>query len=223
MDNEFDGQFLCQPGYYLEKLDIIDWLRYFRILKVVLKYRPARTLEIGPGHGLMKKMLGDITAYTTMDVNNSLSPDIVGDIRVPNAYLAGKYDCIIASQVLEHIPFSDIPAACQNLGSYLAPEGCLILTVPHRRSNFLFMSPANILRVWTLPTGFLSFGAFYRRFIKGKVWIDPHHCWEIGDGNVTREDFERTFPFAGLIRLGFEKLFYSDMWVLKKEGPTNGA
>ena len=62
--------------------------------------------------------------------------------------------------------------------------------------------------------GFLSFGSFYRRFIKRKIWIDPYHCWEIGDGHVRRADVELIFRDAGFAISKFEKLLWVDYWVL---------
>jgi hypothetical protein len=212
----FEKQFSYESAYYHDKLDIIDWLRYFAILNIIMKVKPARTLEIGPGMGILKKLLPGISTYSCMDVNGALSPDFIGDVRMENKELSGRFECVVAAQVLEHIPFGDVAVACKNLAGYLAPGGMLIITVPHRRSNFLFMSPDNILRVFTVPTGFLSFGAFYRRFIKRKIWIDPDHCWEIGDGTVTREGLEAVLAKAGLSRARFEKIFYSDLWVLEK-------
>jgi hypothetical protein len=67
-----------------------------------------------------------------------------------------------------------------------------------------------------VPTGFLSPGAFYRRFIKRRIWIDPHHCWEIGDGKTRRGDVESVFDQAGFQRDKVRKLLYVDYWILRK-------
>jgi hypothetical protein len=71
--------------------------------------------------------------------------------------------------------------------------------------------------VFTVPTGFLSLAGFYRRFIKRKIWIDPHHCWEIGDGSIKKVDVERLFRRSCFIIDKFRKLLYVDFWVLEKE------
>jgi hypothetical protein len=47
------------------------------------------------------------------------------------------------------------------------------------------MSPTKILHIFRVPLGFLSFGSFWRRFIKFKIRIDSHHLRETGDGNIT--------------------------------------
>jgi 2-polyprenyl-3-methyl-5-hydroxy-6-metoxy-1,4-benzoquinol methylase len=130
--------------------------------------------------------------------------------------LAGRFDCVIAADVLEHLPFADLGKASANLFAYLKPGGHALITIPHRQSNFLFMSPTQVPHVFTVPTGFLSLGAFYRRFIRRKIWIDPHHCWEIGDGNVNIKMVNTIFAKSGFSVTQFKKLIYVDYWILEK-------
>jgi hypothetical protein len=78
------------------------------------------------------------------------------------------------------------------------------------------MSPTQVPHVFTVPTGFLSLGAFYRRFIRRKIWIDPHHCWEIGDGNVNIKMVNTIFAKSGFSVTQFKKLIYVDYWILEK-------
>jgi len=78
------------------------------------------------------------------------------------------------------------------------------------------MTPTQIPHVFTVPTGFLSLGAFYRRFIKRKIWIDPCHCWEIGGGNVKVKDVNSVLIDCGFEIQKLEKLLYVDYWILRK-------
>jgi hypothetical protein len=120
--------------------------------------------------------------------------------------------------VLEHLPFADLPGTLANLRSYLVADGRAFITIPHRASYFLFMTPTYIPRVFRVPTGFLSLGAFYRRFIKRKIWIDPHHCWEIGDGTIDVRQVEAVFRAAGFAIVSRKTLLYVDYWVLSAVG-----
>ena len=213
----FDNQFKMKKEEYLAKLDFIDWYRYFYIIKEVIDLKPSTVLEVGEGSGMVKNCLKDVVnEYKTIDINEKMSPDFLMDIRDENKELNKKFDCIIAADVLEHIPFSDLKKVAKSFYSYLLPGGTAIVTIPHRRSNFLFMTPTNVPHVVTVPTGFLSPGAFYRRFIKRKIWIDPHHCWEIGDGKVKKTDVDSVFRESGFKVCKFKKLFYVDFWVLEK-------
>jgi SAM-dependent methyltransferase len=141
----------------------------------------------------------------------------------PQPELVERFDCVIAADVLEHLPFADLAVVGANLFAYLRPGGHALITIPHRHSNFLFMSPKQVPHVFTVPTGFLSFGAFYHRFIKRKIWIDPHHCWEIGAGNIRVKDVEAVFRSLGFAVEKFDKLLYVDYWVLSKPSGTSNT
>jgi len=217
MGDNFNEQFSLKRGYYLNKLDFIDWFRYFNLIKDALSLQCTDLLEVGTGAGLVRNCLEpQVSTYTTLDINEQLAPDVLADVRVPLAELSGKFDCVIAADVLEHIPFLDLKVAVGNLYEYLESGGHALITIPHRQSNFLFMSPTQVPHVFTVPTGFLSPGAFYRRFIKRKIWIDPNHCWEIGDGKIKVKDVNECFSECGFETKKFEKLLYVDYWVLKK-------
>ncbi len=81
------------------------------------------------------------------------------------------------------------------------------------------MTPTQIPHVVTVPTGFLSPGAFWRRFSKRKIWIDHNHCWEIGDGQVRVKDVDAVLRQQSFTVEKFDKLLYVDYWVLVKPFP----
>ncbi len=213
----FNEQFKVPPSYYTENLDFLNWFRYYFITKDVLSLSEQSVLEIGCGGGHLRHILEPhVLKYHTFDINDSLKPDFAADVRTYSANLEAEYNCVIAADVLEHLPFSDLSIAVSNIYSYLRKGGNSLITIPHRQSNFLFMTPTQIPHVFTIPTGFLSLGAFYRRFIKRKIWIDPDHCWEIGDGYVTVNDVESNFIKCGFEIVSYSKLLYVDYWILKK-------
>lgn len=217
MNTSFKDQFTVKKSYYLESLDFLNWFRYFHLIKDVLDSKVDSILEVGSGSGLVKNCLKPLVKnYKVIDVNPELEPEILSDIRDVQAELVGGFDCVIAADVLEHLPFADLEIACFNIYSYLKPGGLALITIPHRQSNFLFMSPRQVPKVFTVPTGFLSFGAFYRRFLLRKIWIDPNHCWEIGDGKIKKKDVEACFLACQFRVSKFEKLLYVDYWVLER-------
>lgn len=214
---KFEEQFRLRQIDYLMRIDFIDWYRYFFLLKEVVNSSAADVLEIGAGSGIIKRCAEPIVkSYTVLDVNPELRPDVLADIRTHRPELIEKFDCVIAADVLEHIPFSSITDGLSNIHSYLRNGGKALITIPHRRSHFLFMTPTQKPHVLTVPAGFLSPGSFYRRFIKRRIWIDPHHCWEIGDGHVKPHQVESLFMQVGFQIKQFSKLLYVDFWVLKK-------
>jgi len=212
-----DNQFHYEQSYYLKQLDFLNWYRYFFIIKEVVDFMPNNILEIGTGSGIVKSCLQHLVeSYTVLDINPKLRPNILGDLRDYKIELENEFECVIIADVLEHIPFSDVEKSLTNIYSYLKNGGEALITIPHRRSNFLFMTPLCKPHVITVPTGFLSPGAFYRRFIKRKIWIDPDHCWEIGDGRIKKTNVELVFKQVGFSIEKFKKLLYVDFWILKK-------
>jgi SAM-dependent methyltransferase len=217
MPTSFGEQFSYSPAYYLRQLDFINWFRYYYLVKDTLRLGAMEVLEIGTGSGMLRNCLKPIVKeYLVLDINPNLAPDVLADVRVLQPELKGRFDCVIAADVLEHLPFTDLTGCMANLNAYLRPGGHALITIPHRQSNFLFLTPTQVLHVVTVPTGFLSIGAFFRRFIKRKIWIDPSHCWEIGDGFVRIKDVEAVIKSQGFTIVEFKKLLYVDYWMLSK-------
>ena len=213
----FEEQFHLERKNHLKNLDLINWYRFYYITRAVMDFEPENILEIGEGSGVVRNSLSTIVKeYKTMDINKNLDPDFLFSIKDFKSELKDKFKCVIAADVLEHLPFSDLEICMKNIYEYLSEGGRAIITIPHRRSNFFFMTPTQVPHLITVPTGFLSPGAFYRRFIKRKIWIDPHHCWEIGDGNIKKRDIESIFEKNKFRIIDAKKLIYVDYWVLKK-------
>jgi len=210
-------QFSCNKKDWLKGLDFSNWTRYYFLIKDSILFDRNNILEIGGGSGLVRNCLEPLVSnYTTLDINDKLSPEIIADVCENVPKLQDKFDCIIAADILEHIPFNTVEPAVKNLYSYLERGGYALITIPHRRSNFMYMTPHNIPKFYSVPTGFLSLGGFYRRFIKRKIWIDPCHRWEIGDGNIKVKDVNKVFLDCGFKIEKFEEIYYVDYWVLKK-------
>ena len=210
-------QFTLTSKDFLEKLDFLNWYRYFAIIKTLIKIKPKAILEIGPGEGTIKSIFEKhIKSYKTMDLNKDLNPDYISDVRKYNEILSDSFDCVIAADILEHIPFESLKKSFGNIYSYLKTGGHALITIPHRASYFMFMTPTYNPKIFRIPTGFLSPKSFYRRFIKRKIWIDPDHEWEIGDGEHSIKDIEKIMKDVGFRIEKREKLLYVDFWVLKK-------
>lgn len=211
-----DQQFQLSHEYYLNGLDFTDWYRYYFIIKSVTLFKPERILEIGVGNSIVERCLEDfVDEYVTMDLNPNLLPDILGDLRDFQLDLQKKFDVIICSEVLEHMPFQDLKGNLYNISRYLTPGGRAIITLPHRRRSFLFISPSYrhfliFLPIWTTLAG------FYLRFFKKKIIIDPNHPWEIGVLNIKKSDVESLMREAGFRIDKSMDLLYVDFWLLEK-------
>ena len=103
---------------------------------------------------------------------------------------------------------------------FLRPGGLLFLTLPHRKGHMLVVTPRQKLLKWRFPVGLTSLGEAWNRFVRRRIWIDPHHCWEIGDGQVRRSQVEDRLRAAGLATERFAELPYCDYWVLRRAAPA---
>lgn len=143
MTNKFDfnSQFSMSYGDYLSGLDLQNWYRYYFIIKEVIKFSPRNILEIGAGNEIVKNCLIKVFKdYKVMDINPKLNPDVISDLREFHPELKEKFDCLICADVLEHMPFDDFEKNLTNIHNYLTNRGKALITIPHRRINFIFLN-----------------------------------------------------------------------------------
>lgn len=209
-------QFTLTPKDFLKKLDFLNWYRFFFILKELAELEPKSILEIGPGEGTVKRVFEPFTdRYAVMDLNPRLSPDFLGDIRMPLKGAENKFECVIAADILEHIPFDDLPKALQNIQSYLMPSGVALVTIPHRAWFLFWLGWLTYTHhIWRAPQWMRNSTQRVRG--RRKNPIDPDHQWEIGDGQHKVADIEKAFKETGFKIEKRQALLYVDFWVLKK-------
>ncbi len=217
---DFNSQFSMSYEDHLKGLGVDNWYRFFFVIKEVITLKPRSVLEIGAGNKIVKNCCDEFVAdYKVIDINPNLNPDIICDLRDFQPSLAGKFDCVICTNVLEHVPFKDLDKCLDNFYRYLNKNGKAIVTIPHKGHYFLFISANKdysfTLPIWVTPKG------FYSRFIKEKVGIDLHHCWEIGDGKIEKKDVEQVIKKVGFRIDKFMKALYVDFWVLGKENKVD--
>jgi hypothetical protein len=217
-DNAFGTQFELTQRQYLAGVDFYTWARHFHVIKDLCRLAQGTVLEVGTGDGIVKRCVQPfVKTYTVMDVNFRLQPDVLGDVRIPVPSLVDRFDVVIATEVLEHIPFEDFSTCLGHLHTYLRPGGRLLLTVPHRKAHMLVVTPRQNLWKWRFPVGITSLSEAYHRFVRRKIWIDPHHCWEIGDGRVKREHITAALRAQDFTVEHFTELPYCDYWLLRKQ------
>lgn len=126
-------------------------------------------LEIGPGAGHTTWLLRQWGMnVTTLDYDAAITPDIVGDVT--NMPCESKsYDCVLAAEVLEHIPFTEFEKALSELKR--VSRGYVILTLPAP-----FAGLSSLLNFSGLNTKNLYLGLPY--WIRHK--FDGEHYWELG-------------------------------------------
>ena len=217
---DFDSQFSMSYEDYLKGIDIRNWYRYYFILKEVIGFESKNVLEIGAGNEIVKNCLNRfIENYKVMDINSKLNPDILSDLREFKPELKEKFDCVICTEVLEHMPYEDLEKNLSNIFCYLNKNGKALIAIPHRENRvailnlFSHQEPLMI----TIPNWLHTPKGYYLRFFKKeRKTKDPHHCWEIGMDNVERKNVEDVIKKVGFHIDKFRKLLYADFWVLRK-------
>ena len=221
---EFDDQYRLSARDYLAGLDFYTWTRHFHVLRDLCAQVSGDVLEVGTGDGVVRRcLLPFVRSYTVMDVNAQLQPDVRADLLDPQPALAARFDAVVCTEVLEHLPFERLPTAVAHLRGFLRPGGRLYLTLPHRKAHVLVVTPRQRLLAWRLPVGLTSASEAWNRFVRRRIWIDPHHCWEIGDGRVKRAQVEAVLHAAGLRTEAFSELPYCDFTVLRAPGGDGAA
>ena len=215
--HDFDLQFTVSQRSYLADLDFYTWTRHFFIIKDLITYAQGDVFEAGTGDGVVRRCIEPfVTSYTVLDLNPALSPEIQGDLRENRPNLKARFDAAVATEILEHLPFSELPSSLQNLQDYLRPGGLLFLTLPHRKGHMLVSTPRQRLLNLRFPVGVTSLSEAYNRFIRRRIWIDPNHCWEIGDGHISRSQITHLLNTQGWRTKRFQTLPYCDYWLLQK-------
>ena len=108
-----------QPWYFTETI-----LRSY--LARARPFLTGRMLDAGCG-GQRYKDLFEFKEYIGLDMNATLSPNVVGDLR-DMPFEAGEFDSILNNQVLEHV--DDTHAVFSEFRRVLRSGGHLCITVP---------------------------------------------------------------------------------------------
>ena len=169
-------------SHYFSKryLHASRWTTYSLLIRCILEIEPSNILEIGVGNHLVADILKKIGySVRTLDIDKSLNPDYNMDVRSAALLdLKNKFDLIIASQVLEHIEYSDFLKVVYNL-SLITKK--LILTLPYTSLNAKFYSFIIKFPLFKRKMIFQWTRKFY--FKKLPHISNSSHYWEIGEKN----------------------------------------
>ncbi len=183
------------------------WASYHYQLREVLALRPASVLEVGVGDGTLGRQLRHFNIpYTSIDTAADLAPDVVGSIlKLP--FEDDAFDVVCAFEVLEHLPFADVPTAVRELAR--VARRAVVVSIPHFGPPIAFRC-----KVPFLPE--ISF-ALKVPFPKEHVFNGEHY-WEVGKRGYSRVKVRRMFSSVlPVVRefVPFENQYHR-FYVLKK-------
>jgi SAM-dependent methyltransferase len=181
----------------------------------------GRVLEIGIGNGAISTVLRTRgLEVVTVDIDRELGPDVVADIRdLPLD--DGSFDGVLACEVLEHIPWDDVPRALGEIRRVarrwavisvpsVGPAAALQASLP----NALHVVRMMVRRRWDVRDGLwaLSQSVVWKR-AGGKVShvgtvepmhrkrhvFDGQHEWVLGEDGRVAEDVQELATSCGFI------------------------
>lgn len=163
------------------------WASYWYQIHEVLSHNPKKVLEIGVGNRVVTHYFKNAgVAVTTLDVEESLGPDVVAsvtDMPLSDA----SHDVVLAAEVLEHLPFEDFSKALAEI--HRVTSRWAVISLPHWGSVV-----AGAFKIPLLP--WLRFVLKLPGF-KRHIMSQNGHYWEIGKRGYPLGRIKRAMREAG--------------------------
>jgi hypothetical protein len=158
------------------------WSSYWHQIRLVLERGPETCLVVGKGDGTVPFVLvRDGVRATTVDIDATLAPDTVADVRsLP--FADASFDCVLAAQILEHLPFDTLDGALAELRR--VARSFVVVSVPQRGRAWEIA-----VRIPFLP-GVRVGGVLPART---RHRFDGQHYWEVGARDFRRRRVEAAF------------------------------
>lgn len=146
------------------------WLAYFYQIDTVLRLKKHSVLEVGPGNGTVSSYLRmSGMEVTTADIDPEHKPTVVASI-LALPFEDNTFDVGMACEVLEHIPFEEVPIALGELAR--VSKEYVLISLPDVRRSLLHL---------VLKIPFFKEIAFRVRVMTNKLHVfNVGHYWEIG-------------------------------------------
>ena len=183
---------------------------YWHQIHEIIILNPEKVLEVGIGNGFLFKYLKERRINViTLDIDERLKPDIVGNIlNMP--FEDKSFDVVACYEVLEHQPYGNFYKALSEI--FRASNSHAVLSLPDvervYRCNVRLPKLREMKRLVQIP-----------RFKKPVHKFEGEHYWEIGKAGYPLskiiDDIQRTgFKIESTYRV-FENLYHR-FFVLKK-------
>ncbi|MEK7173793.1 MAG: class I SAM-dependent methyltransferase [Patescibacteria group bacterium] len=183
---------------------------YWHQIREIISHEPQHVLEVGMGNGFVSRYVkGHGVRLTTVDIDQSLKPDVVADVAhlpFPDA----SYDVVTAYEVLEHMPYEKTLQGLHEL--FRVSSQWVIISLPDATHAFRFAV--------TIPrVGYIE-KVFSPPFVRAKK--KPYaksHEWEIGIQGYPMEKITSDCKKIGLQLLKTYRVYenpYHRFFVFKK-------
>ena len=161
-----DLNYLTMPYLSRER-----WISFWYQIMEVNKICPEKVLEIGPGPGIVSEILNKMNVeVTTLDIDPKLNPNVCADVTAL-PFLNKSFDTVLAAEILEHIPFLEVPKALKELSRVAGKS--IVITLPH----FSHFAPSIALKLFPYVP---RFSKVLPISLPVEHKFDGQHYWEIG-------------------------------------------
>lgn len=220
-DHSATLQVQVRPSHYDADYDSLDrFMSYWHQVSEA-SVLGGRILEVGVGSGAVSAILrARGFEVVTLDFDEDLAPDVVADIRRMPIDI-GAFDGAMACEVLEHLPWEDVPRALAELRRVVSRWALISVPIssPAIAVQGLVPNASHILRMaarrrWSVRDSLwaLSQGAAWRRR-GGRVSrmaaieslrehaheFDGQHYWMLDKGGVGAPQFRELIEQAGFV------------------------
>jgi hypothetical protein len=162
---------------WVKELNRSNFLNAFYQFKDIQQCEGSNILIVGVGQGLDSLVLRwKGFNITTFDIDYKFEPDYVGSVHDMSIFENKKFDIVIASHVLEHLPLEYLDASISELHR-VAKYALVYLPVAGRHGHLKFslgIKNFGFDLVWDIFN--------YFKKPKGNIpsYCDGQHFWEIG-------------------------------------------
>lgn len=164
-------------SFYVSKERMIT---YWYQVKEILGKQPDKVLEVGIGNGIVTSILKSYGINTTtVDINESLSPDVVVSItELDTGFKKGQFPFVLCARVLQHLPFSEFDRALSQL-CYVTQKHVL-LTIPVETMRLYLQFRVTGSKAVTVSVRFpLIVKQILQRFLKAADDSKTQNFWKI--------------------------------------------
>jgi SAM-dependent methyltransferase len=146
------------------------WNSIWHQLDEVIRLKPQRVLEIGPGPGVFKQMAGLFGVNVeTLDLDPDLNPDHVGSATAL-PFADNSFDVVCAFQMLEHLPYEKTLCSFEEMARVSSSH--VVISLPDAKPVWRYLAYLPKLGVFDYLVP--------RPFSQAKVHkFDGEHHWEL--------------------------------------------
>ena len=185
---------VAKNHYYFHNVKPHRFQLYWWVIKETLTVHPSSVLEVGPGQGVVHSVLKfNGVSVITADFDISLRPSVVCDIRrLPFKNMS--FDVVVASEVLEHIPWEQVMSAFRELKR--CARRALIISVPYNQHHVSININVKVNK-WLgfkgvlnrVITRYFPLEIYAGKDINRRFVFDGEHYWELGYQGHKLKDF----------------------------------